>query len=34
MLFESITALDLSILDFIHNTLSDPVMDLIMTCLT
>lgn len=34
MLFESITALDLSILDFIHNTLSDSVMDLIMTCLT
>lgn len=34
MLFESITALDLSILDFIHNTLSNPVMDLIMTCLT
>lgn len=34
MLFESITALDLSILDFIHNTLSDPVMDIIMTCLT
>lgn len=34
MLFESITALDLSILDFIHNTLSDPVMDLIMTYLT
>ncbi len=34
MLFESITALDLSILDFIHNTLSNPVMDIIMTCLT
>lgn len=34
MLFESITALDLSILDFIHNTLSNPIMDLIMTCLT
>lgn len=34
MLFESITALDLSILDFIHNTLSNPVMDLIMTCIT
>ena len=34
MLFESITALDLSILDFIHNTLSNPVMDFIMTCIT
>lgn len=34
MLFESITALDLSILDLIHNTLSNPVMDFIMTCLT
>lgn len=34
MLFESITALDLSILDFIHNTLSNPVMDLIMVCIT
>lgn len=34
MLFESITALDLSILDFIHNTLSNSVMDLIMTCIT
>lgn len=34
MLFESITALDLSILDFINNTLSNPVMDIIMTCLT
>lgn len=34
MLFESITALDLSILDFIHNTLSNSVMDLIMVCIT
>lgn len=34
MLFESITALDLSILDFIHNTLSNPVMDVIMKILT
>ncbi len=34
MIFESITALDLSILDFIHNTLSNPVMDVIMKILT
>lgn len=34
MLFESITALDLSILDFIHNTLSNSVMDFIMVCIT
>ena len=34
MLFESITALDLSILDFIHNTQSNSVMDLIMVCIT
>ena len=33
-MIESITALDLSILDFIHNTLSSSVMDFIMTCLT
>lgn len=34
MIFESITALDLSILDFIHNTISNPVMDVIMKILT
>lgn len=34
MILESITALDLSILDFIHNTLSNPVMDFIMKFLT
>lgn len=33
-MIESITALDLSILDFIHNTLSNPVMDFIMKCFT
>lgn len=29
-MIESITALDLSILDFIRNTLSSPVADIIM----
>ena len=33
-MIESITALDLSILDFIRNTLSSPVADIIMKCLT
>ena len=33
-MIESITALDLSILDFIRNTLSNPVADIIMKCLT
>ena len=32
-MIESITALDLSILDFIRNTLSSPVADIIMKCL-
>ena len=33
-MIESITALDLSILDFIRNTHSRPVADIIMKCLT
>lgn len=33
-MIESITALDLSILDFIRNTLSSPVADIIMKCLS
>ena len=33
-MIESITALDLSILDFIRNTFSSPVADIIMKCLT
>ena len=32
-MIESITSLDLSILDFIRNTLSSPVADIIMKCL-
>ena len=32
-MIESITALDLSILDFIRNTLSSPVADIIMLSL-
>ena len=34
MLPESITALDLSVLDFIRHTLANPVADVIMTLVT